>query len=765
MSSTIYAANQGPNDRVADNSKDQDILDRIRKRHRYHVDAWKQIRAAGASDIKALSPLGPWDDTERANRKTEGRPTIHLDQLTQYTNGFMGEVRQNPIAIDVDPGGVGASEKTAELRGDRIRRIEYDSHGTQATMTALENAVERSYGAFGVLFEYASWDSDERKIRFRRFANPDAVSWDPDCKEADWSDMQDAFVHDWMSFDEFKDKYGPDAVPTNWADGVAIAPDWIQRNSEMVQVSEYWCIEKKKREVFFLVDGRKFFRDELPEGTEVTKDALILEGLPVRIRSQRKTEQPIVMFYLTNGLVILDRTDIPGTEIPIFPMVGKERWIPETDEDAGSTTVRRHLYSYIRMGIDGQMLFDYYKTNEAEDVGLAPKPKYAGYQGQFAVPGVDYKNLNKSSASYIEFNGVVDPITGQVLPLPRWDSYQPNIQAYEVGSESARRAIQAALGSYGFTRLDDTNVKSGKAINALDRKGDLASYHLIDSYKLAVQRAGRVVNTWLDHLETDEPMDVGIRKKDGTNRLVTINAESKDDQGKPQLLRYSESEEPARHDLRISTGPSYQSQREEATDFVDTLVSSNAPFVPMIIDLAVRLKNLGPIGDQIAERLTPPQFKKDQENGQIDPQQVQEMVQQYEVALQDAMKQLEDAKKNLPKIQSDQEIAMAEIQSKERIAAEQLKVELAKVQVQTESKEAIAMLQAQMSEITRRLELMHERRMADVQHTSDRELQAGDQAHALETQQADHAQESSLQVTHEYNPETQQIEELGAAPS
>jgi hypothetical protein len=355
-SGTIYAANQGPADTTPASSKagDEKLLDKIRKRHRYHTQAWLKIRAEGARDIIALTPQGPWDPQDRVERKEAGRPCIHLDQLGQYVNGFMGEVRQNPIAIDVDPAGAGANDKTAELRGDRIRRIEYDSHGTQATMTALENAAERSYGVFGAIIEYASWDSDELKIRFRRFANPDAVSWDPDCKEADCSDMQDAFYHDWMPWDAFKEEFGEDAVPSGgWADGVAIAPDWINNDGQMVQVSEYWCIEKKDTEVLWVQDpafskGKKYFKDALPKGYKVDGDRLASpDGLSAPILRRRKTKRPQVMFYLTNGISILERSKQPGTQIPIFPVIGKERFIPTVDEDSGATTVQRVLFSYM----------------------------------------------------------------------------------------------------------------------------------------------------------------------------------------------------------------------------------------------------------------------------------------------------------------------------------------------------------------------------------------------------------------------------------
>jgi hypothetical protein len=774
--STVFAANQGPNDpQVELSGSDDAILKKIRHRYHYHFRAWKNVRDDGAKDVQALSPEGPWDADERKKRKDAGRPCVHLDQLTQYTNGFMGEVRQKPSAVKVIPAGSGATDQSAELRGNRLRQIEYESKATQATLTALECAVERGYGAFGLTIDYKAWDSDELAIKYRRFANPDSVSWDPDAKEADWADMQDAFVHDWMTWDDFAERFGETAQITNFGtEQQAIAPDWIFADAQMVQVSEYYCIEKTPRTILWLDDPqspkgkRRVFRDELV-GAKVLKDRVIMpDGSEVKILDKRTTQQPKVMQYLTNGIEILDRTELPGTQIPVFPIVGRERFIPEGNR------VRRVLYSYIRMGVDGQMLFDYYKTNEAEEVGLTPKPKYAGYAGQFET-NTDWKNINRSTEPYVEFVPVVDPVSNQVLPLPRWDSYTPNIQALDIGSESARRAIQSALGSYGFTRLDDTNVKSGKAIQQLDSKGDTTSYHLIDSYQNAIQRAGRVANSWLDDVEGTDPAEVGIRKLDGTHATAKINQPSTDEQGQQQFLRYKESDD-AQHDVTISTGPSYQSQREEATNFADTLVNSGQPYVEKIMDLVVKLKNLGPIGDQIAERLTPPEFQNQDPNAPLNPQQVQQQMQHYEAALKDAMQQLDEYKQGLPKIQADQQIAAQRIQADMQIASMKIQAEqqrqayaddvkLAIAEVQAKQKMSADDLSAFMTRMEHTLKLLmqsedhqHEAAMGAAQAAAS----GAQQQNQIAADQQSQQQQLASQVTHRYNPETDQIEPVGA---
>ena len=64
-------------------------------------------------------------------------------------------------------------------------------------------------------------------------------------------------------------------------------------------------------------------------------------------------------------------------------------------------------------------------------------------------------------------------------------------------------------------------------------------------------------------------------------------------------------------DVTISTGPSYQSQREEATHFADIIIAEleQLPIAPMqkssLLSLAIKLKNLGPLGDEMAKIIDP----------------------------------------------------------------------------------------------------------------------------------------------------------------
>src|SRR4051812_14999588 len=143
--STIYAADRGANDSgesTKTKSPDDQLLAKIRRRFDYMVQAWKPIRDKAESDMRAQSDDGPWKPEDRAERLKNKRPCIHLDQLEQYPNNLVNEVRQNPPEIKANPAGAGTDDKTAALRSNRVRQIQYESNATQATLRAFEDAAQ-----------------------------------------------------------------------------------------------------------------------------------------------------------------------------------------------------------------------------------------------------------------------------------------------------------------------------------------------------------------------------------------------------------------------------------------------------------------------------------------------------------------------------------------------------------------------------------------------------------------------------------------------
>ncbi len=305
-------ANQGPWDGSSgtNSASDDELLQQIRKRFHYFTKRWEKIRKAAEDDDQALGPDGP-NAEEKQARKELKRPFVHLDQLNQYPLQLVNQVRADPLGVKVEPAGNGATEKTATLRGSRIRAIETKWNASQAYLTALDCAARRSYGVVTLETQDISWDGFDQEIVIVREPDPDALLWDPDAKAADSSDMKDGFKVWQVPIDQFKRDWPKATVTDFTGDHQGKAPDWINLDRQMVQIARYSYFKEKQRYLYILDDGtpkgQKIFKDELPEGSKVSKGFVELaDGRQFAILKEKKAIQKSVKQCITNGIEILD---------------------------------------------------------------------------------------------------------------------------------------------------------------------------------------------------------------------------------------------------------------------------------------------------------------------------------------------------------------------------------------------------------------------------------------------------------------------------
>ena len=232
---------------------DAAILEQLKDRYRYATEEWRDIREAGAEDIR-YQVGDPWSAEDKQLR--QGRPLIAADQLTQYTNQLINDVRQNPRAIKVSPRGAGATKKTAELRANKIREIEYRSHAQLVYTTMFGNTVQRGYGFMAVRRKWASEHADlsafNQELWLEAIVNPDLITPDPDALMPDGRDMRFCFEGEWMDRDAFKNAY-PDAKVIDFdPQYVQSNPDWFRDGGRKILVCNYWTIKHTTRRLLLL---------------------------------------------------------------------------------------------------------------------------------------------------------------------------------------------------------------------------------------------------------------------------------------------------------------------------------------------------------------------------------------------------------------------------------------------------------------------------------------------------------------------------------
>ena len=644
------------------NETDDSQLREIRETHEYFVDRWQDIYDEGGTDMRYLSG-DPWDPKEKADRKDK-LPALSFDELNQYLNQLINDVRQNKRAIKVIPKGTGSTDKSAELRGDLLRQIEYESRAQASYETAFEGGSSRGYGFAGWRKKYVSERSFDQELQIRRFPNPDAVMLDYDAKEWDCSDGMAAFVLDLIPEKQFKMRY-PKAQITDFSDSVrASAPDWFKNTS--VQVAEYWKVNLKPRKLLLVnvdkIGYMAIFEDELRGSSHEGK----IIGEP---KKERIVEQREVCQYLTNGVEILEENDWDGQYIPIAPCWGREMWL---NEGTGS---KRIFMSLVRLARDPYMAYCYLRTNEIIEARMTPKAPFIGYEGQFVRPK-EWESAATTPIAFLQAKAKTDATGDQILPLPGRPQFQPNFQAYEVACEAMRRAIQSAMGKYNVSvGKNDSSVHSGVQQNALDQQSDQGSFHFIDNYERFLECMGRIGDNLLDTVY-DTARDVGTRKMDDSHHVMRLNDPDyvNPKSGKKEHLTLNAGD----HGVAIVTGPYFPTQKEQAESFVEKMLT-NIEALPIdpdrkaqIVALLIKLQDLGPLGDQMAEIVYPAQgdpqqaLAKAQQNSQAQGQLIQELnAELQKLKLERAGKVIQgETQKQLQQMQNDIKVLTALITAK-----------------------------------------------------------------------------------------------------
>lgn len=671
----------------------EDLLKEIREDYTYFRDFWRENYEEAKTDLRYVSG-DPWEPNERRTREDNGRPVLCPDELEQYLNATINNLRQNPLGIKIEPKGNGATDEYAERRQAIIRNIEYDSVAQAAYTNAYSCAINCGFGFFRVTTRKINKGSDEVEPRIKIIGNPTSVLLDPNAKEADYSDMKRCFVIDVMRDSDFARSY-PNAQKRSFStDDLKIAPEWFDGGKNIV-VAEYWRIDG------YDADG---------QGGKVTQ-------------------------YITNGLEILEETEWAGSRIPIIPVLGKEMYVPKGGKMA------RMFYSMIRKARGPQMMLAYISSQEAEEYGMAPRAPFVGYKGQFESDADAWNTLNKVPRAYVQVDPVVDEASGQLLPLPTRPAFIPNAQAYEIGKESWRRSIQSSMGIVPLpTAAQRQNEKSGVALERIQTQQAVGSYHFTANFKLSLQNAGWQINELITNI-LDTPRQIAGRGQDDQQKLLHVVPGGQAQQALPEG---SEVIDPTagEYDVTISSGPSFQSQREAADQFADLLVQQidalpiPPPAKAKLLSLSVKLKNIGPLGDEMADILDPPQ---DQPIPPAAQQQMAQLSQQLQVA--HAMGQ--QLFQKVQELEFEKKAAVVKTQGEMEIRKLELETDLAKAEITTKAQQLSERLTLVTDLFQQLLDHKHEFAMQAVGAQQQQDL-AQQQADANSAQSAQDAAQAQL---------------------
>jgi hypothetical protein len=624
-------ANVGSNPTGPDDRRDK--LAEMRHRYKMAIAAYSDSREDELDDLRFMagSPDNQWQwpaDVLQTRGSVQGqtinaRPCLTINKLPQHVRMVTNEQRQNRPSGKVIPADDNADVQVAAIYDGMVRHIEYMSDADVAYDTACENQVTYGEGYIRILTEYCDENSFDQDLRIGRVRNSFSVYMDPMAQDPTGADAEFCFITEDLTKEEYEREY-PNAAPISsmLASGVGdqYLSQWLDENT--VRIAEYFYYTHKKETLNLYPGNNSFF-----EGSPEDKDMKRMGVKPIR---SRQVDRRKVMWMKTNGFEVLQEQEWAGKWIPVVRVIGNEF------EVEGQI----YISGLVRNAKDAQRMYNYWTSQEAEMLALAPKAPFIGYGGQFEGYEMQWKTANTTNWPYLEVNPDVTDGAGAVLPLPQ-RAAPPLPQTGLIQAKmGASEDIKSTTGQYDASLGVGGNERSGRAILAREKQGDTGTYHYVDNLARAIRHITRQLVDMIPKIYDTERIAriVGI---DGEVDMVKINPEQPEpvkeirDMESGILIEKIYNPGVGKYDVVVTTGPSYMTKRQESMDAMSQILQGNPQLWSVAGDLFV--KNMDwPGAQELADRLAKTIDPKLLENGDKDPalqaaeQQIQAMGQEME---------------------------------------------------------------------------------------------------------------------------------------
>lgn len=586
------------------------ILDEARTRFDRAFEADLGNREAAMDDLQFLAGE-QWPDWIRQQREHNNRPVLTINRLPALIGQVTGNLRRNRPAVRVRPAGGGADPETASVYAGLVRAIESQSDAGIAYQHAADCAAACGLGWFRVRNQWSQPLSADQDLVIEPVWNPFAVHCDPDARHPTRRDARWMFVTDEMDRLAFEEDW-PEHAAVDFEGGELLGEmreQWYG-TGDTVRVAEYWWKVPEKRLIGETGDGQAF------DVTDWDEMWLTLAGV------ERVTEVPGHCLYhclMTGSQILEPSRKWPGRWFPLIGVAGQEIHIGER--------VVRH--GVVRFAKDAQRRYNYSASTHAELVGLQPKTPHFVTPDEIAGHEDQWERMNVENYAYVLFNR--DP----QLPQRPQRSLPPQpapglVQELALSAED----MKATTGIFDAAQGQRSNETSGRAIRTREEQSDDTTSVYPDNQARAIRQGGRVLVELLP-VFYDGPRTVRILGEDDAEKEVRLLEDfAERDRRTGEERRKFIDLAVGKYDVVVSTGPNYQTRRQETVDGLLGFVQASPNVAPIVMDLVA--KNLDwPGSDELAERIRktmPPELvEKDDDEEGPDPRQIMaQMAQQLQ---------------------------------------------------------------------------------------------------------------------------------------
>ena len=645
---------------------DSEILTTARARLSSAISAYSESREDELDDLKfyAGSPDNhfQWPADVLATRGAvqgqtiNARPCLTINKLPQHVRQVTNDQRQNRPTGKVIPADDNADVEVAEVFNGIVRHIQYISDADVAYDTACENQVTYGEGYIRILTEYCDDNTFDQDIKIGRVRNSFSVYMDPTIQDPCGADAKWCFVTEDILKSDYERMF-PNAAPLTTLMTLGVGDQSLSQwlNEDTVRVADYYYVDYDEATLNLYPGNQTAFA-----GTPEDQQLKAMFGKPVR---SRKSQRQRIRYCKINGYEILERGEWAGKYIPVVRVIGNEF---EVDG-------RLYLSGLVRNAKDAQRMYNYWTSQEAEMLALAPKAPFIGYGGQFEGYETQWKTANTQNWPYLEVNPDVTDGAGNTLPLPQ-RAQPPMAQTGLIQAKmGASEDIKSSTGQYNASLGMTSNERSGRAILARQREGDVGTYHYVDNLARAVRYVTRQLVDLIPKIY-DTQRIARIIGEDGETKMAKIDPTQPEPVRKIMnqqgiVLEKVYNPSVGKYDVVVTTGPNYATKRQEAMESMGQVLQGNPQLWGVAGDLFV--KNMDwPGAQELAKRLAKtidPKLISDDEDPamQAARQQLEAMaqeMQQMATMLQNVQQSMEAQKLEIDRFKAETD---AEVKSYE----------------------------------------------------------------------------------------------------
>ena len=557
-----------------------DVVAEARARLELSLTADDKARRYAEEDlIFAFSedPEHQWDPQTLKNRGD--RPCNTYNRVGQAIDQVLNDQRQQSPQIKVRPVDQRSDPALADVYNGIIRNIEDQSDAESVYDDGFMYTVSGGFGYWRVLNEYIDDDTFNQELFVRPVQSQFSVHLDPAATHITRRDANWGLLSVWIDKQDFIDQYGDKEMANFESVSDKRVEQWVESNQ--VRVAEYYRKVHTFRELLELSDGRVVFEDDVSEILDDLKN----DGVTV-VRS-RKSKRTQIEWRKISGAGVLEGPIVENAQyIPIIRDCGKRIIIDNRERIKGMT----------RDAKDAQKSYNYMRSDITEDVLMKPKAPY--FVPDVTLEDEAYRKIwgvaHKVLMNYLPFKS--DPnLAGGGAPIPNtatgMDPGKLTVAQQDIiDIQSTTGHFEPSLGRAS------TEEQSGVALDRLQGRSGIATFIYHDNHAKAIAQTGRVIVERIPiYYDTDRIQR--IIGPDGTEEFVRINSEENDGD-----IRAVGDITSARYDVKVDTGPSYQTQRAEASDKILTLGQSWPVIYDMAADIIARGIDI-PHQDELISRL------------------------------------------------------------------------------------------------------------------------------------------------------------------